>query len=407
MEDTLKKYANLVVRVGVNLQKGEELVINAGVESAFFVRYVAEKAYEAGAKCVTIFWSDEKLSRMKLIHEDLSVLTDIPNWLVESRNYVVEKKAAYIAILAEDPEIYEGIAPDKIAATTKARRQAYKRFYEASMSNEIRWSLVAIPNLAWAKKISPTLPDEVAVRYLWSLIFKTMRLDKEDSVKAWKDHQERLKKICAWLGKKKFTALKYKNSLGTDFTIGLPKGYLFTGGCEKGKDGIEFSANMPTEEVFSAPDKLTASGKVVASMPLFYNGNKIEHFYFVFKDGKVVEYDALIGKDILKGLIETDEGSSYLGEVALVEYNSPIQNLKTLFYNTLFDENASCHFALGKAYPCITGAENMTKEELLSLGLNESLEHVDFMIGTEDLSIIGIDKNGKETPVFINGNFAI
>lgn len=407
MEDTLKKYAELIIKVGVNLQKGEELVINAGVDSAFFVRHVAEKAYEAGAKCVTVFWSDEKLSRMKLINEDLSILTDIPKWLIESRDYIVDKKATYVAILAEDPEIYEGIAPDKIAATTKARRQAYKRFYEASMSNEIRWNLVAIPNLAWAKKISPDLKDDAAIRYLWSLIFKTMRLDKADSIKAWKDHQERLKKICSWLSDKHFTMLKYKNSIGTDFSIGLPQGYFFTGGCETGKDGIEFSANMPTEEVFSAPNRKRADGKVVASMPLFYNGNKIEDFYFVFKDGKVIEYDAKVGKDILKGLLDTDEGSSYLGEVALVEYDSPIQNLKTLFYNTLFDENASCHFALGKAYPCITGAENMTKDELLSLGLNESLEHVDFMIGTEDLSIVGVDKSGKETPVFINGNFAI
>ncbi|MFA7664276.1 MAG: aminopeptidase, partial [Clostridia bacterium] len=191
------------------------------------------------------------------------------------------------------------------------------------------------------------------------------------------------------------------------FSIGLPKGYYFTGGCETGRDGVEFSANMPTEEIFTAPDRRTANGKVVASMPLFYNGNRIEDFYFVFKDGKVTEYDAKIGKNILKELLATDEGSSYLGEVALVEYDSPIQNLKTLFYNTLFDENASCHLALGKAYPCITGSEKMTKEDLSSLGLNESLEHVDFMLGTPDLSIIGIDKAGKETLIFKDGNFAI
>jgi len=407
MEQTLKRYAELIIKVGVNLQKGEDLVINATTDSAFFARFVAEKGYEAGAKSVTVYWSDEPLSKMKLQNESLDTLTDFPEWLIKSREYIVDKKAAYVAILAEDPEIYKDIPPEKVASVSRARRQAYKRFYEASMSNEIRWSLVAIPNLAWAKKVSPNLKDEEAVRYLWSLIFKTMRLDKQDSVKAWREHQDRLKSLCKIMTEKEFRLLKYKNSLGTDFSIGLPKGYYFTGGCETGRDGVEFSANMPTEEIFTAPDRRTANGKVVASMPLFYNGNRIEDFYFVFKDGKVTEYDAKIGKNILKELLATDEGSSYLGEVALVEYDSPIQNLKTLFYNTLFDENASCHLALGKAYPCITGSEKMTKEDLSSLGLNESLEHVDFMLGTPDLSIIGIDKAGKETLIFKDGNFAI
>lgn len=407
MEQTLKRYAELIIKVGVNLQKGEDLVINATTDSAFFTRFVAEKGYEAGAKSVTVLWSDEPLNKMKIQNESLETLTDFPEWLVKSREYVVDKKATYVAILAEDPEIYKDIPPEKVAAVSRARRQAYNRFYEASMSNEIRWCLVAIPNLAWAKKVSPTLKDEEAVRYLWSLIFKTMRLDKPDSVKAWRDHQDRLKSLCKIMTNKKFEFLKYKNSLGTDFSIGLPKGYYFTGGCETGRDGIEFSANMPTEEIFTAPDRKTANGKVVASMPLFYNGNRIEDFYFVFKDGKVVEYDAKIGKNILKELLDTDDGSKYLGEVALVEYNSPIQNLKTLFYNTLFDENASCHLALGKAYPCIAGSETMTKEELSSLGLNESLEHVDFMLGTPDLSIIGIDNAGNETIIFKDGNFVI
>ena len=319
MEQTLKRYAELIIKVGVNLQKGEDLVINATTDSAFFARFVAEKGYEAGAKSVTVYWSDEPLSKMKLQNESLDTLTDFPEWLIKSREYIVDKKAAYVAILAEDPEIYKDIPPEKVAAVSRARRQAYKRFYEASMSNEIRWSLVAIPNLAWAKKISPNLKDEEAVRYLWSLIFKTMRLDKQDSVKAWREHQDRLKSLCKIMTEKEFRLLKYKNSLGTDFSIGLPKGYYFTGGCETGRDGVEFSANMPTEEIFTAPDRRTANGKVVASMPLFYNGNRIEDFYFVFKDGKVTEYDAKIGKNILKELLATDEGSSYLGEVALVE----------------------------------------------------------------------------------------
>ncbi|MDD4839357.1 MAG: aminopeptidase [Clostridia bacterium] len=407
MEKMLKKYAELVIKVGVNLQESEELVINAGVDTAAFARLVAEAGYRAGAKRVTLLWRDELVNRMRALNEDTATLTDIPTWLIESKEYIVNKKAVYVAILADDPEIYSGVPTEKLSALSKASSIAFKKFYDASMCNDIRWSVVAIPNLAWAKKINPNLSDEEAVAKLWELIFKTMRLDIDDSVGAWKTHQARLNSINEWLTKKQFVTLKYKNSLGTDLSIGLPKNYYFAGGCEKSRDGIEFSANMPTEEVFTAPDKMTANGKVVASMPLFYNGNRIEDFGFTFENGKVVDYYAQTGFDVLKGLIETDEGSRYLGEVALVQYDSPIQNLKTLFYNTLFDENASCHLALGRAYPCVTDSEKMSKEELSAIGLNDSLEHVDFMVGTPDLSVVGIDKDGKETAIFVNGNFAI
>ena len=260
MEAILKKYAELVIKVGVNLQNGEELVINSDVSTAAFARMIAEAGYQAGAKRVTMLWGDQLTSRMRAIRENVDVLTDIPEWQVSSRDFVVDKKAAYVAILAEDPEIFAGIAPEVLSAQSKARHMAFKKFYNASMSNEIRWSLVAVPNLAWAKKISPNLTDEAAVEKLWQLIFTTMRLNEEDSVTAWRNHQSRLNKINDWLTEKQFVTLKYNNSLGTDFSIGLPKGYYFTGGCEKGRDGIEFSANMPTEEVFTAPDKFTASG---------------------------------------------------------------------------------------------------------------------------------------------------
>ncbi|HRR89935.1 MAG TPA: aminopeptidase [Eubacteriales bacterium] len=407
LNEMLKKYAELVIKVGVNLQDKEELVINADVETAVFARMLAEAGYRGGAKCVDILWRDQLFKRMRAENEEIATLTDIPDWLIKSRDHIVDRKAAYIAIVSDDPEIFKGIAAEKPAAISKANSIAFKRFYDASMSNEIRWCLVAYPNTVWAKKISPNLTEKEAVDKLWELIFKTMRLDVSDSVKAWKKHQARLNKICDILTKKQFKTLRYKNSLGTDFSIGLPQGYFFSGGLEKSRGGVEFSANMPTEEVFTAPDRKTANGKVVASMPLFHNGNRIDKFGFTFENGKVVDFFAETGYDVLKALLDTDEGAKYLGEVALVQYDSPIQNLKTLFYNTLFDENASCHFALGKAYPCIEGSEKMTEAELAELGLNDSLEHVDFMVGTEDLSIIGIDAEGEKTVIFKDGNFAI
>lgn len=407
MKKLLTKYAELIIKIGVNLQQDEELVINAPITNAEFVRIIAEEAYKAGSKKVTVLWNDEKLSKIKYIYEDISTLTDIPKWVIESREYVVDKKAAYIAIISSDPEIFADIDSDKLSAASKASRQALRRFMNASMTNEIKWNLVATPNPAWAKMIRPDLSEKDAIKHLWTLITKAMRLDKEDSVSAWKKHQERLKAVSKTLNDLKIKTLKYKNSIGTDFSIDLPKGYFFTAASEISKDGVEFTANMPTEEVFTAPHRLSANGKVVASMPLFYNGNRVEDFWFIFKDGKVVDYDAKVGKDILTKLLNTDDGARHLGEVALVEYDSPIQNLNTLFYNTLFDENASCHLALGRAYPCIEGAEKLNEEEQLTAGLNSSLEHVDFMIGTKNLDIIAIDYNGKQTQIFKNGNFVI
>ncbi|MGI6594977.1 MAG: aminopeptidase [Christensenellales bacterium] len=407
MEKLLRKYAELVIKVGVNLKQGEELVINSPITASNFARIIAEEAYKVGAKRVTVFWSDEQLSKINFTYEDVETLTDIPKWLVESRNYVIDKKAAYISIVSDDPEIFMDVDPDKLSATSRATRKAMKRFGDAAMTNEIKWNVIAYPHLAWAKMISPDLSDDQAMAHLWSLIIKAMRLDVEDSVGAWKAHQDRLKSVCKTLNNLNIKTLRYKNSIGTNFSIDLPKDYYFTGSSELSKDGVEFTANMPTEEVFTAPHRLSANGKVVASMPLFYNGNRIEDFWFIFKDGKVIDFDAKIGKDILTNLLDTDNGSKYLGEVALVEYDSPIQKLNTLFYDTLFDENASCHFALGKAYPCIKNSENLSLDELLKAGINESLEHVDFMIGTHDLNIVAIDYDGKETQIFEDGNFVI
>lgn len=242
---------------------------------------------------------------------------------------------------------------------------------------------------------------------LWKAIIKSIRLDAEDPVAAWKEHTANLKKRVDFLNRKNFKYLRYSNSLGTDLIIELPEGHQWIGGAEYTIGGIEFNANMPTEEVYTLPKRNGVEGKVVSTMPLNYNGNIIDNFTLTFKEGRIVDYTAEKGLDMLRTLIETDEGSHYLGEVALVPYDSPISNQRILFYNTLFDENASCHLAIGKAYStCLRNGRDMTEEELLKAGVNDSLVHVDFMIGTEDLEITGITAYGKEVPVFLKGNFA-
>ncbi len=404
----LEEYANLVIKVGVNLQPEQELVINADVSDCEFARIIAKVAYQNKAKKVTIMWRDELFTKLRYENEELEMLVNIPQYQIEERNYSVDKKAAYLCILSEDPNLMKDIDPKILAETSKAKNIAFQKFYDASMKNEIRWNLIAVPSVSWAKTIFPELTNEDAVNKLWDLIFKTMRLDKENPVEEWQNHISQLRTRSEFLNKANLKELHYKNSLGTDLIIGLPENYLFEGCGEKALDGVPFVANMPTEEIFSAPHRLKVDGKVVASMPLIYNGTKIENFGFTFEKGRIVNFFAQTGYDVLKNLIETDEGSHYLGEVALVQHNSPIRNLNTLFYNTLFDENASCHLAIGEAYPsCLKDGSKFSKKELFEIGLNDSLEHVDFMIGTEDLQIEGITADEKKIAIFKDGNFVI
>ncbi|HEY8389815.1 MAG TPA: aminopeptidase [Clostridia bacterium] len=403
-KEVIKKYAQTVLKIGSNIQPNEEVVIAADACCHEFVAALADAAYELGAKKVTTLFSSEKVMKLRYLNESVETLTDIPDWVVKSREYAVEKDAAYISVVSDDPEAFADINSDKIAAYIKVIRTKLNKFYDATMKSDIRWTIVAYPSIEWAQKVFPN--DNNAFEKLFDLIAKAMRLDAADPVQAWKEHQQQLKKRVEYLNAAKFKALKYKNSLGTDFYVELPENYIFMGGEEYSKGRI-FTANMPTEEVFSAPSKLSAKGTLVASMPLIYNGARIEDFYLKFDQGKIVDYKAKVGHDVLKNIIETDEGSKYLGEVAIVPFDSPIQKMKTIFYETLFDENASCHFAIGKAYPCLKDAENMTKEDLDKAGINESLQHVDFMIGTKDLEITGITQDGKEIKFFKNGNFDI
>ena len=403
-KEILKKYAELTVKVGANIKRNDEVVIGSDACCHEFITCLTKAAYQAGAKKVTALFGSEKIMRLRYLNESIESLIDIPDWLIKSREYAVEKDAAYISVVSNDPEAFMGINPDKMAAYSKANRTKLKKFYEATMNSDIRWSIIAYPSIEWAEKVFPN--DDKAYEKLFELIAKAMRLDTPNPEKAWQEHQQLLKERVEYLNNADFKALKYKNSLGTDFYIELPENYIFLGGQELSK-GRLFTANMPTEEVFSAPYKFSAKGTLVASMPLIHNGAKIEDFYLTFDKGKIVDYKARIGQDILKNIIETDEGSKYLGEIALVPFDSPIQKMNTIFFNTLFDENASCHFAIGKAYPCLKDAENLNRQDLNKAGLNDSLEHVDFMVGTLDLEITGIKKDGSEIKFFKNGNFVI
>ena len=402
----LEQYAQLVIKIGVNLQENQELVINADVSDCEFARIIADVAYKNKAKKVTMMWRDELFTKMRYENEQLETLVDIPQYQIDERNYAVEKSSAYLCILSEDPNLMKDISPKILAETSKAKNIAFQKFYDASMKNQIRWNLIAVPSVSWAKTIFPELSNEDAVNKLWEYIFKTMRLDKNNPIEEWQKHISQLKTRSEFLNNANLKELHYKNSIGTDLIIGLPENYLFEGCGEKALDGVPFVANMPTEEIFTAPHRLKVDGKVVASMPLVYNGTKIENFGFTFEKGRIVDFFAESGYEVLKNLIETDEGSHYLGEVALVQFNSPIRNLNTLFYNTLFDENASCHLAIGEAYPsCLKDGSAKSKTELFELGLNDSLEHVDFMIGTKDLQIDGITKDENKISIFKDGNF--
>lgn len=403
----LKKYARLIIKTGINIQSNQILVISSPIECAYFTRIIAETAYDEGARDVVINWRDEQFAKIRYTKAPDEVFDEFPKWQSELFLSNVRKGAAFLSISASDPELMKDVDPDRIMRSVKASSEVLKEYRERLMGNKNVWSVVSIPTASWAKKVFPNLSEDEAINRLWEAIFKTVRVDRDDPVAAWENHKNNLKKSMEFLNRNNFKFLHYKNSLGTDLRIELPENHIWLGGSDLTPDGIEFIANMPTEEVFTLPKKNGVNGTVVSSMPLNFSGNLIENFSLTFKNGKIVDFKAEKGYDTLKSIVETDEGSSYLGEVALVPYDSPISNSKTLFYNTLFDENASCHLAIGKAYPvCIKNGENLDKESLDRLGVNDSIVHEDFMIGTSDLQITGITSDGTEIPVFINGNFA-
>lgn len=409
MEQKLREYAKLLIEVGLSVRKGQTLVIACPVECAYFARMCASAAYDAGAREVVMNWKDDYLSREKYLRASDDVFDTVPEWQKHFYNDYAVSDMAYLAISATDPETLKGVDPDRMTRAQRASAAAIDVFQRQQMQNGFPWCIASIPIPSWAKKVFPELSENDAMAKLWDAIFQTVRISGDGkAVERWQEHLATLSARRGKLNELHFKSLHYTNSLGTDLTIELPETHLWSTGGSVSTKGQSFIANMPTEEIFTAPLKTGINGTVYAAMPLVDNGNIIDGFHFVVKDGKITEAHAEKGEEFLKAAISVDEGASYFGEVALVPYDSPISNQKILFYNTLFDENASCHIAFGEAYPeCIENGAQMEREQLEEKGLNYSITHVDFMVGTADLSIVGTTHDGREVPVFVNGNFAI
>ncbi|MCI9050291.1 MAG: aminopeptidase [Coprobacillus sp.] len=402
----IKKYAELLVKQGVNLQLDQELIIDASIENYELVREIAKQAYKVGAKDVIVHYTDEQITRLRYENCSQKHFETVPLYLKELRNEYALKNAAIITITSTDPDAMKGIDPQKIATWSKSVHQECSIFYDHLDLGINRWCIAGAPSIAWANKVFPDMSDKEAVAALWRAIFQVTRCYDENPIQAWNNHRVSFEKRVKILNQSQIQSLHYTNSLGTDLIIGMNKGYLFAGGGSYTTDGIYSFPNIPTEEIFTSPCKDKVNGTVYSSMPLNYNGNIIDEFSMTFKDGRIIDYNAKVGYDILKSIIDTDEGSHYLGELALVPYDSPIRNMNILFYNTLFDENASCHLAIGKGFgECIENGLKMNKKELFEKGINDSLTHVDFMIGTSDLQITAVLENGEEMKIFENGNF--
>ncbi|MBW4080542.1 aminopeptidase [Paenibacillus sp. S150] len=406
LEAQLSKYADLAVQIGVNIQPGQILVVSAPVSAAEFVRLITAKAYAIGASQVKVNWSDEFITRQQFEHAAPEVFTKAPTWFAGELTEFAENGAAFLHVIAEDPDALKGIDPERIANFQKTRGAALTKYREYQMSDKVSWSIVAIPSQAWADKVFPDVPAEERVDKLWEAIFHTVRLDRGDPVAAWQEHLDTLEQKADVLNAKKYKSLHYI-APGTDLTIELPAGHLWAQGDSINAQGHSFVANMPTEEVFTAPLKTGVNGTVRSTKPLSYGGNIIDNFSITFEQGRIISVHAEQGQEALEYLIGLDEGAKYLGEVALVPHKSPISESGILYFNTLFDENASNHLAIGTAYAfCLEGGKDMSKEELIARGLNTSVAHVDFMIGSPEMDIYGIANDGTREPVFLKGNWA-
>lgn len=402
----LEKYAELAVNVGVNIQPEQTLVVNSTIDSAEFVRIVVRKAYEAGARNVVVNWRDDVEIRTKYELASTEVFLEYPEWRAKESEELAKNGAAFMSILSSSPHLLKGIPTEKIGNFQKASGKALKNYRKYMQSDKVSWTVIGVPSVEWADIIFKNEPKEKRVELLWDAIFKASRVDNINPIDAWKQHKKNLHEKVLYLNNKKYKKLHYK-APGTDLTIELPENHLWCGGGSVNEKGFEFLANMPTEEVFTVPFKTGVNGTVTSTKPLSYAGNIIDKFSITFKDGEIVNVKAEQGEKILRQLIETDEGSHFLGEVALVPHYSPISESNILYYNTLFDENASNHLAIGSAYAfCIEDGKNMSSKELEAAGLNESVVHVDFMIGSEKMDIDGITLEEKKEPIFRNGDWA-
>ena len=406
LEKNLEKYAELAVKVGVNIQPGQTLLVRTPIECAPFVRKVVKKAYDLGAKEVHIEWSDEECSLIKYLNAPEETFNEFPKWISDQYVDIAKNGGAFLTIYAQNPDLLKDVDPKRVANAQKASAKALQEWRSYTLSDKSKWSIVSVPTVSWSKKVFPGVSEEEAVEKMWEAIFKCTRVDQEDPIEAWNKHNKDLKTRMNFLNDSKFKKLYFKSSK-TDITMELPEGHIWASGASKDPNGIDFNPNIPTEEVFTLPHKFGVNGIVASTKPLVYGGNVINNFTLTFKDGKIVDFTTEEGYETLSNLISTDEGSHYLGEVALVPFKSPISDTNIVFYNTLYDENASCHFAIGTAYKsCIENGVNIPEEELDKHGINFSMTHVDFMIGSSDMDIVGETANGEKVQIFKDGNWA-
>ena len=401
----LREYARLIIRTGLNIQKGQTLIVRAGLDQPEFVQMVVEEAYKAKAKEVIVEWSYQPLTKIHARYQSLKTMAEVKDWELARLEYYCEVLPARLSLLSSDPDGLKGVNMAKISKAGQMSYPIVKPYHERRENKE-QWCVAAVPGAAWAKKVFPGLPKGKAMEKLWAAILSAARVC-DDSVQAWVEHSDNLLSRCNYLNRLKIRSLHYTAANGTDLTVGMMDVGMWRGGCDRSLQGIEFNPNIPTEEVFISPKRGLAEGIVHSSMPLSYRGQLIDKFWLRFEGGKAVEVGAEVGEEALKEMISMDEGAAYLGECALVPVDSPISNSGILFYNTLFDENASCHLAMGRGYAdTIDGFENRSLAECRELGLNESMIHVDFMIGCDTMNIDATCADGSVIRIFENGNWA-
>ncbi len=405
----LNNYATLLIRQGLAVQLGQEVVIDAPVEAQGFVRRVVRAAYEAKAGHVTVNWADDELKRLEYENVELSYFEHTPSWKREQLDSLAEEGACFLSLTGSDPDILSGIDPAKPVAAARARNSECKVFRHGLDFGKNAWCIGGVPVKAWAHKVFPQAEsDEEAMSKLWEAILTTSRATGPDPLKTWEEHNKRLSAQKETMNKYRFTSLHYRSANGTDFSVGLPEGHVWGGGAMTMVDGRQFQPNIPTEEVFTSPHHQQASGTVYSTLPLVYQGSTIKDFWFTFKDGAVVDFGAREGAKVIEQILSVDEGARHLGEVALIAKDTPIRQSGLLFYNTLFDENASCHLAIGKGFAeCHEQGSTANEDELFELGVNQSHTHVDFMIGADDLEIVGTTSTGEKVSIFKDGLWAI
>ena len=407
-QETLKKYAHTLLKYGVNLQQDQTLVISVDVENKDFAVIVTEEAYELGAKEVVLNWRCSPIARQRLLHAKESVLEKPANWIPEFYKQYIDDKAAFLSLISANPKALEGIPTDRISLQSRNLNKVLSFYHTAIMNSSVTWCVASVPTVLWANLLGYEGSDEEKIDQLWATLLKLCRIEGVEPKDTYRHHMAKLRHRCEALNKLDLKSLRYTCENGTDLLLELPEGHIWLGGEESSKDGTIFNANIPTEEVFSAPQYNGVNGVVHSTKPLIYHGNTISDFSFTFKEGKIVEYTAKEGYEVLKELVETDEGSHYLGEVALVDHFSPISQSNQIFYETLFDENASCHLAIGASYPtCLKNSDGLSEEELKERGLNHSLTHVDFMIGHEHMNIKGYTRDGQSVDIMIDGRLQV